>query len=251
VGRDASHHDERVRRLAAVLAKHGPPPGPAFDCPYLPGRQARQVLIAIDQPAPGTYNALMDLNFRRLGRLFYRPECDGCQECRMIRVSSTAFRPTRSQRRCWARNADVQVEAGPPEPSAEKHDLYRRYLAARHEGQMDGSQEEFEGFLYSSCIETLEVVYRIEDRLAAVGIVDAEPEAWSAVYCYFDPDLERRALGVFNVLWLLEECRRRGIPNLYLGFYVQDCARMSYKAGYRPHEIRRADGTWQPYGDSG
>jgi arginyl-tRNA--protein-N-Asp/Glu arginylyltransferase len=244
VGRDASRHDEQVKRLAAVLAQHGPPPGPSFPCAYLPGREARQVLIAIEKPPPGAYHALMDLNFRRLGHVFYRPECDGCQACRMIRVPVADFRPSRAQRRCRARNADLEVTVGEPDATPEKHDLYRRYLGARHEGQMDGSQEEFEGFLYSSCLETVEVTYRLQGRVVAVGIADAEPQAWSAVYCYFDPDLGRRALGVFNVLRLLEECRRRAIAHLYLGFYVQDCARMNYKAGYRPHEIRRSDGTW-------
>jgi arginine-tRNA-protein transferase len=248
MGRQGGAHDERVRRLATVLAQHGPPPGPSFPCAYLPGREARQVLIAIEQPPPGTYHALMDLNFRRLGRVFYRPECQGCQECRMIRVPVAGFRPSRAQRRCWARNADLAVSVERPAPTPEKHELYQRYLEARHEGQMDGSREEFDGFLYSSCLETVEIVYRLEGRVVAVGIADTEPQAWSAVYCYFDASLDRRALGVFNVLWLIEECRRRGVPHLYLGFYVQDCARMNYKAGYRPHEILQGGVGWVPGG---
>jgi arginine-tRNA-protein transferase len=238
-------HQERVRRLAGLLEQHGPAPGPAFPCSYLPGREARQVLIAIKEPPPGTYHALMDLNFRRLGRVFYRPQCGACHECRMIRVPVASFRPSRAQRRCRARNADLAVTLERPVATDEKHELYRRYLEARHQGQMDGSREEFEGFLYSSCLETREVVYRLEDRVVAVGIVDTEPDAWSAVYCYFDAELERRALGVFNVLWLIEECRRRGVAHLYLGFYVQDCARMSYKAGYRPCELLAPDGRWE------
>jgi leucyl-tRNA---protein transferase len=237
-------HEERVRRLAALLAQHGPAPGPPFPCSYLPGRQARQLVIAIDRPPPGTYHALMDLNFRRLGRVFYRPECGACRECRMIRVPVASFRPSRAQRRCRAHNADLAVRLERPAATPEKHELYRRYLEARHEGQMDGSREEFEGFLYSSCLETREVEYRLEGRVVAVGIVDTEPDAWSAVYCYFEPDLERRSLGVFNVLWLLDECRRREVPYLYLGFYVQGCSRMSYKAGYRPHELREPGGDW-------
>jgi arginyl-tRNA--protein-N-Asp/Glu arginylyltransferase len=245
MGQQGRGHDDRVRRLAAVLAEHGPPPGPSFPCSYLPARQARQVLIALEDPPPGTYHALMDLNFRRLGRLFYRPECEGCRECRMIRVPVAAFRPSRSQRRCRARNADLAVSVEAPAPTPEKHELYRRYLESRHQGQMDGSREEFEGFLYSSCVETVEVVYRLEGRVVGVGIVDAEPQAWSAVYFYFDTLLERRGLGVFNVLWLIEECRRRGVPHMYLGFYIRECARMSYKAGYRPCELRAPDGTWQ------
>jgi arginine-tRNA-protein transferase len=34
------------------------------------------------------------------------------------------------------------------------------------------------------------------------------------------------------------------MPHLYLGYYVRGCARMSYKAGYRPCEVLR-EGRWQ------
>jgi arginine-tRNA-protein transferase len=70
----------------------------------------------------------------------------------------------------------------------------------------------------------------------------------SAVYCYFDPDHPRRSLGVFNVLSLLEECRRRGIPHLYLGYHVTGSPQMSYKALYRPCERLEADGRWRAVG---
>jgi leucyl-tRNA---protein transferase len=138
----------------------------------------------------------------------------------------------------------VTVSVGPPAPSEEKRQLYKRYLEERHDGQMDGSPSEFYGFLYSSTVQTLEVCYRMEDRLLGVGVVDVEPEAMSAVYFYFEPGLKERSLGVFNVLWLVDECRRRGIPHLYLGYYVGGSPKMSYKALYRPYELLAADGGW-------
>src|SRR5262249_53906297 len=126
----------------------------------------------------------------------------------------------------------------------EKHALYRSYLDARHDGQMDGSAVEFRGFLYSSEIQTLEIEYRVGGRLLGVALADLEPLALSAVYCYFDPAARRRSPGVFNVLWLLDECRRRGLPYLYLGYYVPGSPKMSYKAAYRPYELLQADGRW-------
>jgi arginine-tRNA-protein transferase len=186
----------------------------------------------------------MDLNFRRLGPVFYRPQCGRCAECRMIRVSVAEFRPSRAQRRCRTRNRDLSVEVTTPMASAEKQELYRRYLGARHDGQMDGSSEEFEGFLCASRVRTVEIDYRAGGRLLAVGIADVEPLAMSAVYCFFDPEAASRSLGVFNVLWMIEECRRRGLPHLYLGYYVRESRKMSYKALYRPHEVLGGDGHW-------
>jgi arginine-tRNA-protein transferase len=235
--------------LSQAIARSGSRPGPPFACPYLAGRQARHMALRLEPPAPGLYHALMDLNFRRLGQVFYRPECDGCAECRMIRVPARDFQPSRAQRRCLSRNRDLEVAFGAPAADDEKHDLYRRYLDARHDGQMDGSPAELRGFLYDSPLETVEVCYTLQGRLVAVGIADVEPLALSAVYCYFDPALRARALGVFNVLTLLEECRRRGKSHLYLGYYVRGCSKMSYKAGYRPCEVLEPGAGYVRYDD--
>lgn len=237
-------HEVRTRLLAQAIDQRGPSPGEPFSCPYLPGRLARHVSLVPAPIVPGIYHSLMDLNFRRLGPVFYRPQCDDCSECRMIRVPVGEFVPSRSQRRCWARNADLVVELAQPEPSPEKRALYARYLARRHDGQMDGSEAEFRGFLYTSAVETLEILYRAQDRLLAVGIADLEPAAMSAVYCYFDPDVGPRALGVLNILWMIEECRRRRLAHLYLGYHVRGCDKMAYKARYRPYEILHGPGRW-------
>jgi arginine-tRNA-protein transferase len=240
----ARRHRRSTELLARSLAAHAPEPGERFRCPYLADREARHLTVVPRPLQPGVYHALMDLNFRRLGPVFYRPQCVGCDECRMIRVPVAEFRPSRAQRRCRERNRDLSVELGPPRPSEEKHALYRRYLEDRHDGQMDGSPLEFHGFLYSSELTTLEAAYRLDGVLLGVGLVDVEPLALSAVYCYFDPAAAHRSPGVFNVLCLIDECVRRGVPYLYLGYYVRGCSKMSYKAGYRPHEILDAAGRW-------
>lgn len=242
---DLRDHEDTTRRLRILLASGDRPAGETFPCPYLPGRLARNLTLRAERLPPGVYHAFMDLNFRRMGGFVYRPQCEGCSECRMLRVDAAAFRPSRAQRRCLARNRDLVVKVGVPAVDDERQRLYARYLLARHDGQMDGSAGELRDFLYTSGVDTLEVAYRHEGRLVAVGIVDAEPRCWSAVYCYFEPDLPARSLGVLNVLTLVDECRGRGIPHLYLGYFVEGSPRMAYKAGYRPCEVRHADGEWR------
>jgi arginine-tRNA-protein transferase len=238
-------HEERTLRLVQLLEEEAPSAGDPFPCPYLPGRLSRILTILARSLPPGLYHSFMDLNFRRTGRLFYRPQCDGCAECRMLRVDVDGFRPSRAQRRCRARNADLAVAVGEPRVDADKVRLYARYLARRHDGQMSGTSAELRDFLYSSSVETVEVTYRLDGRLLGVGIADVEPLAMSAVYCYFDPDEERRSIGVFNVLTLIEEGRRRGARHLYLGYHVAGSRRMSYKASFRPCERLEADGRWR------
>jgi len=237
--------DAAQARLAALVESLGLEPSPPSPCPYLPGRDSRLVALRPERLTPGLYRLFLDLNFRRLGAIVYRPACEGCRECRQIRVDVRRFRPSRAQRRCLGRNADVLAETGRPEATEEKHGVYRRYLEARHDGQMSGSWEEFREFLHETPPFTREVVFRVGERLLGAGIYDTGPDAFSAVYFYFDPDLSARSPGTLNVLWLVEECRRHDVPWLYLGYHVAESPSMAYKAGFRPHQVLSDDGQWR------
>lgn len=219
--------------------------GPPHPCPYLPGRIAVSEAAYFGWLEPAAYQLLMDLGFRRSGRVVYRMACPDCRECMPIRVPVNRFEPSRSQRRVFRRNEDVQVEVDRPRPSDEKWRIYEDYLTRRHDGTMSEDRESFEQFLYEPATETLEMVYRIDGRIVGVGIVDACPGCLSSVYFYFDPAESRRGMGTFGALREIEECRRRGLPYWYAGFYVRDCRRMNYKAGFRPHELLGADGVWR------
>lgn len=234
----------RTESVRQALERSGLKPGLERPCPYLPGELARDLAFRASRVPPGIYHDLMDLNFRRSGSIFYRPACRRCGECQALRVPVDEFHPDRTQRRCWHRNRDLSVEVGRPVVTDQKHDLFCTYLAERHDREMDDSWDGFTSFLYESPIDTIEVVYRLAGRIVAVGIVDVEPETASTVYCYFDPAHERRSPGTFNVLWVIDYCRRRGFKHLYLGYYIADCGKMSYKANFRPCEVLLPDGAW-------
>jgi arginine-tRNA-protein transferase len=224
-------------RVRESLAKADLHPGEAHPCPYLPDRDARDLAFRADQLPYGMFQALMDLNFRRSGKILYRPQCDTCRQCQAIRVPVAEFTPDRTQRRCMKRNRDLDVTIQTPEPTREKHELFQHYVAARHDRAMGSTWNDFIHFLYESPVLTLEIEYRLDDRLVMVGILDLEPTAASTVYSYFDPDLLKRSLGVYNVLWTVDWCRRNKLDYLYLGYYIQDCRKMNYKTNYRPCEI--------------
>ena len=57
----------------------------------------------------------------------------------------------------------------------------------------------------------------------------------------------QRSLGTWNVLCLIDEAVRRGLPYVYLGYYVEGCPSMSYKIRFVPNEIRGADGVWRDF----
>ena len=219
--------------------------GEEHDCPYLPDRTAAELFALPLGVDSGTYRRLMDLGFRRAGQVFYRPSCPGCRECAPIRVPVERFTPSRSQRRVLRRNHDLRVQIGPPVEDDRRYELYRRYQAWQHEGRMIEEREEFAAFFCGSPIDTIEMSYWLGERLVGVGIVDVCPGALSSVYFYSEPDFARRSLGVFSALCEMEECRRRGLAYWYVGFYIRDCRKMSYKARFRPHELLGPDGRWR------
>ena len=78
-------------------------------CAYLADRSARSRAFAVKELPPGVYRHLLDRNFRRSGHVIYQPACDGCTECRQIRIPIAQFRLSRSLTRVWRANRAVEV----------------------------------------------------------------------------------------------------------------------------------------------
>jgi hypothetical protein len=54
-----------------------------------------------------------------------------------------------------------------------------------------------------------------------------------------------RSLGTFNILSLLASARERGLPHVYLCYYVAGCLSVEYKRKFRPNGVLRTDGMWE------
>ena len=211
-------------------------------CPYLAGRQARMRYRLIEHCSPETYESMLERGWRRFGRVFFRPVCATCEECRSLRLEVADFEPDRSMRRTLKRNRDLEVYLRPASISAEHLDLYDRYhrdMATRKGWPEKPST--FEDY-YQTFVEGRqgyghELVYFAGDRPVAIALVDLLPQALSAVYCYYDPQLRSRSLGVFSILQQFELARQNDISRVYLGYWIAGNDSMRYKARYRPHEI--------------
>ena len=218
---------------------------PEHRCTYQPEKVAQSRAFWAERMPASVYHALMDAGFRRSGKLVYQPICRGCRDCLPIRVLVEQFKPSKSQRRCARRNADLQVTCGPLEQTDEKWELYQRYIAGWHGGDAD-DRPGFESFLYDSPVDTVEFTYRDSTgRLLAVGICDLYTQSLSSVYFYFDPADADRCLGTFGALYELQFSRDQKIPYYYLGYWINKCQSMRYKAMYRLHEILHPDNIWR------
>ncbi|MBI2381084.1 MAG: arginyltransferase [Gammaproteobacteria bacterium] len=222
---------------------------PPHACSYLP--QETAVTAFVDPEArltPGLYSALALHGFRRSGEHIYRPHCGSCQACIPVRIPVADFLAqslSRRFRRINAANADLDVRIRMAEFNPEHYALYARYVSLRHhDGDMyPPSETQYRNFLLSSWADTEFVEFRLAGRLLAVAVTDIMNNGLSALYTFYEPDEEARSLGTYAVLWQIDETMRRRLPHLYLGYYIRQCRKMSYKRHYRPQELL-VNGQW-------
>jgi arginine-tRNA-protein transferase len=216
-------------------------------CGYYAERTAQNLVI--DPAAPNLdqlYGPALEHGFRRAGGHLYLPHCDSCHACTPCRIDVAHFVPDRAQRRCMRRNADLTLAACPPGYNAERHALYAKYLHRRHPGggMDEADASDFRRFLAAPWSPTEFLELRLGGRLLAVAVTDVTRQGLSAVYTFFDPDEAARSLGTYAILAQVELARRRGLPFVYLGFWIKDHPKMDYKRRFRPLQVRTAAG-WQ------
>ena len=191
---------------------------------------------------------LTDMGFRRSGEHIYRPWCEGCGECKSVRVPVAGFNVSKSQQRVLNRNKDLQVSFELPSCADEIYNLYANYIIQRHsDGDMyPPSLEQFENFLCQAppTSKTRFVCFRLEQKLLAVAVVDLLPKGVSAIYTFFDPAYEIRSLGRLAVLWQIRWAQSQAMDFVYLGYWIKDCQKMAYKAEYQPLQVFE-DLIWQ------
>lgn len=216
-------------------------------CSYLADRQSSTLFADPHGPMDmATYSELLRYGFRRSGRLVYAPRCEFCHQCVSVRIPVRDFAPRRSQRRIARDNADVSLHVVDPDFDPAHYALYQRYTRARHtDGDMaNASPEEYLGFLKARWATTRFLELRLGDRLVAVAVTDYADDGLSAVYTFFEPDLDQRSLGTLAILRQIRLANELGLPYLYLGYWIKDSPKMAYKVRFRPIQLWRA-GRWQ------
>ena len=218
------------------------------NCPYLEGRKTLTAGSSVRLLGQDDYQELMDIGMRRTGHVVYRPICVDCRQCHPLRINTTNFKLSKSQKKIWNKYKHFfNVTVTRPIADKEHVDLYNRYQKDWHQSEetvldLPGYQE---AFVFAP-VETLELSWRNQQgQLVGVGILDVLPKGYSSVYFYWDPDFADYHLGTLSVLQEIELTRNSDNPMYYIGFYIKESPKMAYKIQFAGAEIW--DGAqWKP-----
>lgn len=126
------------------------------------------------------------------------------------------------------RKFQLQIHKEKPEDCCERH--FTEFLVdtpLRREEQLPGILD------YGS----YHLQYLIDGKIFAVGVLDILPKGVLCEYLYYDPAYRFIAPGVYTALQEIALTQRYFQHNsdmcyYYMGFYVQSCPKMNYKARY-------------------
>lgn len=227
-------------------------------CPYLEGKMERKVFThLLDADADAINSMLTTAGFRRSQTIAYKPACDGCSACVSVRIPVDAFELTTSYRRILRKNRDLVRIPREPMATEPQFELLHKYLNQRHAngGMSDMDDEDFAAMVEETTVSTLLFEYWTKpdpdddaaeplgrDRLVATALTDVIDDGLSMVYSFFDPQEHARSLGSYMILDHVAKARELGLPYVYLGYWIEGCRKMSYKARYRPLEALTMEG---------
>jgi leucyl-tRNA---protein transferase len=217
-------------------------------CSYLKEREASLEIKIMLDTSPQELENMLIRGWRRFGPCYFRPACETCQSCVSIRIPTQSFALSSNQKRAKRNCAKLRVVLGAPKVDRKRLALYHKWHQFREgERGWDASPLNTESYAMEFAFPhpaARELLYYDDDppgggapRLIGVGLCDETPNAWSAIYFFYDPDYAKLSLGTFNVVYQVELARLKGLPHVYLGYRIEECESMQYKTKFLPHDL--------------
>lgn len=203
--------------------------------------------------APAQMDALWAQGWRHFGDYFFRYNrtvMDGTlQEIIALRTDLHSTQMSKSQRRIWRRNRDLQVQVRPAHISAEKIALFEQHK----ERFVENVPSALAGFLGDQpngvpcpCAEVA-VYDPHENRLLAVSFLDVGQTAVSSIYALFDPTENQRGLGLYTMLLEMVWAKRQGKKWYYTGYTTIAPSRYDYKKAFHGLHAYDFANPWRPF----
>ena len=143
-------------------------------------------------------------------------------------------------------NTGLEARRIPCKPTIEQYSLFRAYIEARHAegGMADMSLLDYSMMVQDSTVDTHLTEYRLpasdgdtsDSQLIAAVLCDRLSDGISLVYSFYEPEMPGRGLGSYIIMEQVAFARSRGLPYVYLGYWISGSRKMAYKARFTPQE---------------
>ena len=97
-----------------------------YDCAYLPEKKVRMHYKYVDNDSKTFATAVIARGWRRFGKYYFHPICNGCNECKSIRINVQDHTFSKSQRKILRKNEETQIIVQAPSLTSTHIDLYNK-----------------------------------------------------------------------------------------------------------------------------
>lgn len=213
-----------------------------YECAYIPDNTVRMNYKYVQNATKEFNTAVIHRGWRRFGRYYFHPICEGCNECKSLRIHVNQFTMTKSQKKAKSRNKDTQIIVQKPTISQMHIELYNKYH--NFKSQKDGwkqksisSRDYMENFVEGAGEFGKEVLYIKDQKLIGVDLIDVMEDGISSIYFFYDPDYARLSLGTYSLIYQIELAKILDLEWIYLGYWVDGCQAFAYKPNFKPQQI--------------
>ncbi|MGB0663170.1 MAG: hypothetical protein ACPGMR_05215 [Pontibacterium sp.] len=235
-----SEHNEKVVVYSHEAFMCTPRP-----CPYFSDREEQLIVITDSARQRTPLDALYNVGFRRFGQEVCLVNCDDCSACKLIRVDTQKFKPSKSQKRVLKKNKDLKMSTQSASFVQAHFELFVDYTARRHQRPCDPdtTQALYEyNILFEKPLSHLAEFRDEQNELLAVCAFDLTDTAIMLHQSFFDiANHPNRSLGTLVILKMIELAKAHNIEHVYLGHWVSSNSKMRYKTNFRPFQIHMGD----------
>ncbi|MCK4973899.1 MAG: arginyltransferase, partial [Sulfurimonas sp.] len=146
-------------------------------CSYLDNQQQTTLYKVIDNCSAAYCQELIERGYRRFGKMYFRPDCATCDECKSIKIDVEKFKFSKSQRRVIKKASKIISYIQRPSMSKTHLELFEKYhLYMKDKKGWEHNPTTVQGY-YGSFVDAhndfgYEILYYIDDILIGVDLID-------------------------------------------------------------------------------
>ena len=209
-------------------------------CSYLDNKEQTTHYKIINNCSSLQTQELIERGYRRFGKMYSRPICEECNECQSIKIDVENYVFSKSEKRVIKKAKDILTYTQTPILSQEHLNLFEKYHLFMHKKKDWNYQETTADHYYNSFVSGhedygYEVLYYLNEKLIGVDLIDILEDGISSIYFYYDPDYSHLSPGKLSLLRQIQLAKEYNKKWIYLGYYVEECDSLNYKAEYKPY----------------